>query len=501
MSNKHRLSRELRPSIESLESRKLLTVTVTDFDNDGDFDFVTSGYWYENVNGSGRNLQQHEFDNHFMLDIDQDGDMDAIRDDGFWYEYNGQGEFVASHEFGPVSNIAELKPIDAGNDGDLDFVGVTKWPIRDLFFFEQVSPDRFQVREVFKNAPPDLSTIGDTNGDGRLDRVYILREDNGEDPASESYETTYNIVAASERAPEVRTLLSYTIPTPIHGTPDFPNRAALADIDGDGIDDLVVGWIVDFMETTRVVWHANDGIGRVGKAQEIYEAYTFMSRTSETFVDLDGDGDLDAIIHESYQGFGGSWEGQWYQVNAGNRFSQFRLAEGVPQSLLDINSDGVRDVAYLDYWSNEATGHIHYYDPSDAVSRIGLYQRLIREEEYWDDFDLNSDRELDQQDLDYFILERLDSVYGDANLDGIFNSADLVQVFQANEYEDDVDANSTWAEGDWNGDGEFSSADLTFVFSRGGYEQSAVRTNEIAAWLDASNRKIVSLGPSKPLHR
>ena len=65
-------------------------------------------------------------------------------------------------------------------------------------------------------------------------------------------------------------------------------------------------------------------------------------------------------------------------------------------------------------------------------------------------------RELDQQDLDYFILEGLDSVYGDANLDGIFNSADLVQVFQANGYEDDVDANSTWAEGDWNGDGEVS---------------------------------------------
>ncbi len=56
---------------------------------------------------------------------------------------------------------------------------------------------------------------------------------------------------------------------------------------------------------------------------------------------------------------------------------------------------------------------------------------------------------------------------GDANRDGIFNTADLVLVWQAGEYEDNNENNSTWAEGDWNGDGDFTSADLVLAFQKG----------------------------------
>ena len=43
--------------------------------------------------------------------------------------------------------------------------------------------------------------------------------------------------------------------------------------------------------------------------------------------------------------------------------------------------------------------------------------------------------------------------FGDANLDGAFDSGDLVQIFATGEYEDDQSGNSTWADGDWNCDG------------------------------------------------
>jgi hypothetical protein len=59
---------------------------------------------------------------------------------------------------------------------------------------------------------------------------------------------------------------------------------------------------------------------------------------------------------------------------------------------------------------------------------------------------------------------------GDATLDGLFSSADLVLVFQAGEYEDDISQNSDWGDGDWNGDGEFSTADLVAAFQDGSYE-------------------------------
>lgn len=64
-----------------------------------------------------------------------------------------------------------------------------------------------------------------------------------------------------------------------------------------------------------------------------------------------------------------------------------------------------------------------------------------------------------------------DTPAGDTNLDGHFNSADLVRVFQAGEYEDEVFANSSWDEGDWNGDKEFNSSDLIAAFINGEYEE------------------------------
>ncbi len=58
---------------------------------------------------------------------------------------------------------------------------------------------------------------------------------------------------------------------------------------------------------------------------------------------------------------------------------------------------------------------------------------------------------------------------GDANLDGVFDSADLVQIFIGGEYEDGTPGNSGWSTGDWDGDGEFTSSDLVQAFGSGSY--------------------------------
>ena len=79
--------------------------------------------------------------------------------------------------------------------------------------------------------------------------------------------------------------------------------------------------------------------------------------------------------------------------------------------------------------------------------------------------------------------ESTQRVPGDSNGDGVFNSSDLVLVFQAGEYEDTIVGNSTFEEGDWNGDGDFDSSDLVFVFRQGTF------VAEASASLDA-NRQI-----------
>ncbi|MCA9218460.1 MAG: pentapeptide repeat-containing protein, partial [Planctomycetales bacterium] len=76
---------------------------------------------------------------------------------------------------------------------------------------------------------------------------------------------------------------------------------------------------------------------------------------------------------------------------------------------------------------------------------------------------------VDRSDVHHWVRELKGTWIGDANLDGEFDASDLVLVFAANEYEDDIIGNSTWQTGDWNIDGEFDSGDLVIAFADGGY--------------------------------
>lgn len=95
--------------------------------------------------------------------------------------------------------------------------------------------------------------------------------------------------------------------------------------------------------------------------------------------------------------------------------------------------------------------------------------------------DLNHDQRWTFEDLEVWVHDRAVTYFGDTNLDGEFNSSDLVNVFVAGTYEDLAPRNSTWATGDWNADGDFTSADLVVAFQSGGYELGprAARSSEM----------------------
>ncbi len=90
-------------------------------------------------------------------------------------------------------------------------------------------------------------------------------------------------------------------------------------------------------------------------------------------------------------------------------------------------------------------------------------------------FDLNGDARIDSDDLDHMIHQIAGTNYGDANLNGSFDSSDLVAIFEAGQYEDGPVGISGWAEGDWNCDGEFTTSDLVLAFADGGYVAAALR--------------------------
>ncbi|MDG2384539.1 MAG: CotH kinase family protein [Pirellulaceae bacterium] len=85
--------------------------------------------------------------------------------------------------------------------------------------------------------------------------------------------------------------------------------------------------------------------------------------------------------------------------------------------------------------------------------------------------DLTRDGLTNHEDLFYLVEQIIGSPVGDVNLDGKFNSTDLVQIFQHGEYEDGRIKNSSWTTGDWNCDGEFDSTDLVFAFQRDGFSR------------------------------
>ncbi len=101
-------------------------------------------------------------------------------------------------------------------------------------------------------------------------------------------------------------------------------------------------------------------------------------------------------------------------------------------------------------------------------------------------FDLNNDGVINIADMRYLIEMVMQTNFGDANLDGRFDTRDLIQIFSAAEYEDSVTGNSLWSEGDWDCDGDATTRDLVLAFQSGSYGEFAKRNtqSQIAAWND-----------------
>jgi hypothetical protein len=108
------------------------------------------------------------------------------------------------------------------------------------------------------------------------------------------------------------------------------------------------------------------------------------------------------------------------------------------------------------------------------VSDVESLMTQIRQGDMNVRFDVNIDHVIDHNDLTVWVRTLKKTYFGDANLDGLFNSSDLVSVLSTGEYEDEIPANSGWTSGDWNADAEFTSGDLVSALADGGYELVAV---------------------------
>src|SRR5690606_36507288 len=108
----------------------------------------------------------------------------------------------------------------------------------------------------------------------------------------------------------------------------------------------------------------------------------------------------------------------------------------------------------------------------DAADVDLLCQQVQSDPPEWS-MDLNGDQVIDLLDHQVLVEQLLQTAAGDANLDRVFNSTDLVEVFQAGKYEHEVPRSAGWATGDWNCDLKFDSGDLVAAFQAGRYAAAA----------------------------
>ena len=129
--------------------------------------------------------------------------------------------------------------------------------------------------------------------------------------------------------------------------------------------------------------------------------------------------------------------------------SIFLSVTGTAGLLGDFNQDGVLDAADIDELTRQSASGDNNLN-----------------------YDVNADNLVNDGDVTVWAKDLFKTWIGDANLDGEFNSGDLVVVLSAGDYETGNAA--VWSSGDFNGDGLADSSDLVAALSDGGYELGPV---------------------------
>ncbi len=354
--------------------------------------------------GLERGSNRHGANTLAFGDIDGDGDIDL-----FWGDYfeagvllmenrsagctvpNMRGAPVLFPRDAPVRTSGYNAPTlgDVDGNGLLDLVvgviGGAYSPrttaVENLLLVSQAARGRFETRtrrliptvDVGSEAMP---TLADLDGDGDLDLLV------GNKIATDT-DTTGTITwfenTGSRAAPSYveRGFL------PLRG--EFHYAPTIADLDGDGLPDLVVGTWRDVVQ-----WWRNTGTRaapRYALADSALITLTRGSNTAPAFADLDGDGDLDLIVGEAsgqlnlYRNVGTVRAPRfelvsdtYLDIDVGRRsapvFADLR-GDGTPDLLLGSEDGGVQ------HWRNvsDASG-VRFVREADLPVRTGPFSTI-----------------------------------------------------------------------------------------------------------------------------
>lgn len=298
-----------------------------------------------------------------LVDLDRDGDLDILWGDffepGLLWIRNAGGCGAPSMREQPIpfpqgapirtSGYNAPSPGDLDADGDLDFlVGVlggaynpTRTSRDNLYLLEQTTPGTYAVRESrFLDGIDFGSETSPALADLDGDGDLDLLVGNKIEPDGDRASLYFLENRGSSKAP------AFTIADRLPVADGYHYAPALGDLDGDGDADLVLGTWRDAVRFYRN--EGERGTLRFVLADTALVQLTRGSHASPALGDLDGDGDLDLMIGEA------SGAINFYRNDGSRTAPRFTLVsdewEGIREGrrsaprLADLDGDGDLDL-------------------------------------------------------------------------------------------------------------------------------------------------------------